>query len=288
MIDKEQIETFHREGFVLIENAISDKQLASLRSDFSQWVEESRQHSSAYGETLDKRPRFDVEPGHSSERPALRRVSSPTEISKASLEVVQSSAATSAAAKIINPNMRFHHAKFNSKLPGSATVVKWHQDFPFTPHSNDDCVTVLVFLDDVNEENGALKVVPGSHKGPLYSLWQNGIFTGAIEGQHTEGFERAAVSCTGSAGSACLMHGRVVHSSRANISDNSRTLLIYDLVAADAVPLSPNPLPSTHAGTLVTGVEPGTVRVTPFELQLPVVPEGASFFVQQAQQSTAM
>jgi hypothetical protein len=28
---------------------------------------------------------------------------------------------------------RFHHSKINSKLPHTATQVKWHQDFLFTP-----------------------------------------------------------------------------------------------------------------------------------------------------------
>ena len=69
--------------------------------------------------------------------------------------------------------------KINLKLPGSGTAVKYHQDFPFEPHSNEDIMTVLYFLDDVTFDNGPLEVIPGSHKGEIFSLWQDGIFTGA-------------------------------------------------------------------------------------------------------------
>jgi len=50
-------------------------------------------------------------------------------------------------ADLIGPNVRYHHSKINSKLPGAATHVKWHQDFPFTPHTNSDMVTALLMVD---------------------------------------------------------------------------------------------------------------------------------------------
>ena len=53
----------------------------------------------------------------------------------------------------------------NLKLPSSGTAVKYHQDFPFEPHSNEDIMKVLYFLDDVTFDNGPLEVIPGSHKG---------------------------------------------------------------------------------------------------------------------------
>ena len=49
-------------------------------------------------------------------------------------------------ADLIGPDVKLHHTKINSKLPGSATAVKWHQDFPFTPHSNDSLITALLMV----------------------------------------------------------------------------------------------------------------------------------------------
>jgi len=282
-LNSTQIQQFQDQGYLLLEDAIDAVQIASIQAQFAEWVEESKSQTAAYGVTMDGRPRFDVEVDHSPERPALRRVASPTELSETCFDIVKTSAASQAVVDAIGPNIRFHHSKFNSKLPKTSTVVKWHQDFTFEPHSNDDTVTVLIFVDDVTLENGPLLLAPGSNKGELHSLWHDGVFTGAMSDEASAAFEKQAVPCIGKAGSACLMSGRVAHASRANQSDAARTLFIYCLTAADAVPLSPNPLPSEHAGLLIAGVETGKVRATAYEMELPEVPKGASFFTQQSQ-----
>ena len=282
MLNEEQITRFRNDGFITVENAVTPAQLQALRTDFARWVEDSRGHSEPFGETLAGRPRFDVEPGHSAEQPALRRIASPTELSAHYLDVVKNSSMTAAVNALIGPNLRFHHSKINSKLPGTTTQVKWHQDFTFDPHSNDDMVTALLFLDDVTELNGPLRVVPGSHRGPLLSLWQNGRFTGHVDDETTVRLSDSAVTQTGPAGAVCLMHVRVAHASNSNLSDSPRTLFIAAIAAADAVPLFGNAVPSIHEGLLLKGVEPGRIRSTDFVLQTPELPEGASFFGQQA------
>jgi hypothetical protein len=245
------------------------------------WVEESRAHNGPYGETIDGRPRFDVQPGHSGDRPALRRVSAPTEVSAAHREVMANSAMVDMVADLIGPDVRLHHTKVNTKLPGAATEVQWHQDFPFTPHSNADLITALLMVDEVTVENGPLEVVPGSHNGPIHSLWHDGAFTGAICPDAVAAMRDAAVSCTGSAGSVCLMHTRLAHASAPNRSDRSRTLFICVYGAGDAVPYGPNPVPTAHQGLFVRGSDSGRVRTGDFEMDLPEPPMGASFFTQQ-------
>ena len=124
ILSQQQIEDFHRDGFLLIENAVDAAQLAAMQADFSRWVEESRQHDEAYGECIDGRARFDLEPGHSESAPALRRINAPVEVSESYLDAMQNSHMTDAVADLIGPNVKFHHSKINSKLPGAATKVK--------------------------------------------------------------------------------------------------------------------------------------------------------------------
>ena len=282
MLTQDQIDFFQTHGYLVVQDAVTPDQLARLRSDFARWVEESRSETGAYGEMLDGRARFDVEPGHSAERPGLRRVSSPMEVSKAYYDVMTSSRMVEAVADVIGPNVKLHHAKINSKLPRTATKVEWHQDFPFTPHSNDDLVTALLMVDEVTDANGPLEVVPGSHKGPLESLWHDGRFTGAVDRATTERCIGEAVRCTGKAGSVCLMHTRLLHGSAPNTSDEARTLYIVVYSAEDAIPLCDNPVPSRYEGLMVHGTATGNVRTTPYMLRMPQKPKGASFFTQQA------
>ena len=281
MLTDRQVAEFWRDGVVTVPDAVNPTQLAALRADLDGWVEESRSHEEPWGETLDGRPRFDVQPGHSATRPALRRVAAPSEVSNAHYEVMVDSAMVDMVAALIGPDVKVHHSKVNTKLPGSATEVEWHQDFPYTPHSNTDLVTALLMVDEVTEENGPLEVAPGSHDGPLHSLWRDGMFTGAIAPDVVSALRRDAVRCTGGAGSVCLMHTKLAHGSAPNRSDRPRTLFICVYAAGDALPCGPSPVPTVHQGLFVRGFDSGRVRSVPYEVDMPELPIGASFFSQQ-------
>jgi len=282
MLNASQKDFFWKNGYLVVENAVNDDLLGRLQADFSSWIDESRGQNEAYGKTLDGRPRFDLETGHTAASPALRRVNAPIEVSSAYYEATTNSRMTDCVADLIGPNVRLHHTKINSKLPGAATVVKWHQDFPFTPHTNDDLVTALLMVDEVTEQNGPLEVAPGTHRGPLHSLWHGGRFTGAVDETASEDCKAQAALCTGKAGSVCLMHTRLLHGSTANRSDRPRTLHISVYAAEDAMSLAPNPVPTEHEGLIVRGERTGRIRSIAFDLDLPQKPTTASFFDQQA------
>jgi len=281
VLSQQQIETFWQQGFLMVEDVVDSQDLQAMSDDFSTWVEGSKAYDSAYGETIDGRARFDLEPGHSKKKPSLRRVNAPIEVSENYFNASMNSRMTDCIADLIGPNVKFHHAKINSKLPNSNTVVKWHQDFPFTPHTNDDLITALLMIDDVTEENGPLKVVPGSHKGKIYSLWHNGVFTGAIDNDKAQECEETSVLCTGKAGSVCLMHTRLLHGSSVNKSPHPRTLHITVFSAEDAIAVSPNPVPSKYHGLVVRGEKTSRIRTSDFNIEMPEMPDKASFFEQQ-------
>ena len=281
-LDPELVDRYERDGYLYLADALSPERLSRLREVFEGWVEESRSHDGPYGETFDGRPRFDVEPGHSAERPALRRVASPVEVSDAYLDVMRSNPALDAVAQLIGPNLRFRESKVNSKLPGTPTHLKFHQDLPFGPMTNEDLVTVIFHLDQVTAENGPLEVVPGSHRGPLYEHWHDGVFTGAVSPEVEAWARKDVVPCCGAAGSAYLMDARVLHGSAPNLSSAPRSLFIVQYHAEDAHPLAPNHLPSRFDGEVVAGVDTGRVRCSDYEVTLPEMPTVASFFAVQA------
>lgn len=277
-----QIKSFQCDGYLLLENVIPQAALRKLASEFEQWKEESRAHTKPYGVTYDNRSRFDIEPGHSAQEPALRRIASPIEISAAYLALMRDNQALDAVVDLIGPNIKFENAKINSKQPGAATQVRYHQDYLFEPHSNDDMITVLFFIDDVTAENGPLEVVPGTHRGPLYEHWHDGVFTGSVSDTVVTEMKSHAIPCFGAAGSACLMHTRLLHGSAPNLSPKPRTLFICEYTAEDAYPLQVNHIPSKYMYEVVRGKHTGRIRCSEYEMLLPEVPRGASFFEQQA------
>ena len=277
-----QVTDFWRDGYVLMDGAVSTGQIAALRGAVAGWVEESRGHDGPWGTTMDGRGRFDVQPGHSAESPALRRVAAPQEVCDVHLRIMRDSLLVDAAAQLVGPNLVVNNVKTNCKQPGVGTTVRFHQDFAYEAHSNDDMLAALLFVDDVTLDNGPLEVVPGTHRGPIFDHWQDGVFTGTIADRDLAGLGEP-VACFGPAGSACLMHTRLVHGSAANLAEHPRTLAIFSYRSEDSRILHPNHLPSIYEGEVVRGVATGRVRASSYEMALGEKPTTASFFDQQAQ-----
>ena len=62
-------------------------------------------------------------------------------------------------------------SKLNLKRAVDGSEFPWHQDYPYwfvsVEEDAADIVTAIVFLDDTTAENGAVRVLPGSHRlGP--------------------------------------------------------------------------------------------------------------------------
>ena len=288
MLSEVQIEQFWRDGCLVAKDAVTPAQLAALRAEIDRWVEESRAHDAPFGPpTIDERPRFDMGAEHSAARPALRRVNNPSDISAAFRAVMQESAMVDMVADLIGPDVKFHHCKINLKLPGSHTEVGYHQDFAYTPHTNDDVVTALLMLDDMTPDNGCLQVVPGSHRGPVHSLFDGERFSGFIAPDVVRELKAAEVPVTGTAGSVCLMHTRLAHGSDANRSERPRGLYICVYTAADAFPLARNPMANPNEGLIVRGQKSRRARLMEGLIELPEQPKMASFFAVQGQKSAA-
>src|SRR2546425_728783 len=73
----------------------------------------------------------------------------------------------------------------------------------------------------------------------------------------------------GPAGTVVLIHCRVVHGSAANYSSRMRPLLLNVYSAADALPITSTPTPTSKTGVLVRGQEPTHVHMEPYPARLP-------------------
>ena len=278
LVSAEQRAAFERDGYLVLPDAVDAAQLIDLRTQLQAWIEESRGHDAPYGQTIDKLPRFDIAAEHSAMAPALRRVNNPAEVSDVYADATFDSPMADMVAGLIGPDVKFHHGKINVKLPGTKTQVDYHQDFSYTPHTNDDIVTALLMLDEVTEENGCLMVVPGSHREGQKSLWQGERFTGKVDEETEQDALRRAVPVTGPPGSVCLMHTALLHGSAANHSKQRRTLFISVYTAADAWPLARSPLPNRFEGRIVRGSARPTARLMSGTVELPEDFRAASFF----------
>ena len=158
--------------------------------------------------------------------------------------------------ELIGEALYMHQFKINGKQAFDGDVWQWHQDYG--TWKNDDlmpaerAMNVAIFLDDVNDYNGPLMFIPGSHKRGVvdakhdltttsYPLWtiDNALIAQLVERAGGRGgFDAAGryvpggiVSPKGPAGSMILFHGCLVHASTSNLSPWNRVSVYLSLCA---------------------------------------------------------
>ena len=258
-ITADQQRQYRHDGYLLLPAHVDEPWLRRLREAMHRLVDESRSASP-------DDPRFDREPGHSPERPRLRRINTPVDLDPAFAEFALDGPVTVLAEALLGPDVRFHHAKLNIKWHSGGEEVKWHQDIQFWPHTDFSPLTIGVYLDDVDEEMGPMGIVPGSHAGELYDLTApDGSWAGSIR---TTDLPRVGVEqahyLAGPAGSVTVHNCCCVHGSAPNQSRRSRPLLLQTYARADSYPLlgvGTNGKAGTAAHQLVRGTPPPTLTV---------------------------
>ena len=277
MLSSQQIEHFWEEGFLVVEQAVSRELIVALNVQLDEWLNESRQHTENYGDTVDGKRRFDLDPSHSSDKPRFRRVASPAEISEVYRCVVVDSQLPDMVAELIERAIRLHHCKIVCKAPGGTLIVDWHQDHAFDPHTNDDMLAVGLMLGDVTLEHGPVRVVPRSHRTPC-SLYQSDTYTGTVSAERIPEFERAAVPLVGEAGTASFHHTWTMHASHVSTASTPRNILYAEYLAADAYPLTAPVTPSTMYRMMIRGEETRMARLKESIVEMPGTYAEDSFF----------
>lgn len=171
------------------------------------------------------------------------------------------------ALQILKEDVYIQQVKVNAKEAFSGEVWQWHYDFA-THHGEDGvpkprALNLHVFLDDVNEFNGPLVFIRGSHKhGPAptsldtvttsYSLW-----TVDNETVKTLVADGGLVAAKGPPGTALIFGDCLVHGSSINMSPWPRR--IYSLIVnpiSNALPRHKRPDHQHHRD--LTPVKPLT------------------------------
>jgi ectoine hydroxylase-related dioxygenase (phytanoyl-CoA dioxygenase family) len=266
MISTAEVETYRREGYLVLPEVLTLAEVEDLRRVTDEFVERSRavtKHTEM----------FDLEDGHTPTAPRLRRIVSPHLWHSVYAALIRHPRIIAALSALWGPNIRFDQSKLNMKSAGFGSPVEWHQDWAFYPHTNDDLAAVGVMIDDVGEDNGPLLVLPRSHMGPIFDHHADGRFCGAIDVSRSALDVSRAVPCLGRAGTITIHHARLVHGSAINRSTRQRRFLLHQYRAADAWPLLRRP--ETWEGwtsLLVSGTETLAPRLTPVPVRLPLPP----------------
>jgi len=264
VLDRAARERYFRDGFLALPGYLGAEWVDRLRAVVAEKVEASR----ALAASDDQ---FDLAPDHTAASPSIRRLRKAVDQHPELWTFAQAPEVVDLVADVLGPDLRFHSSKLNFKWARVGDPVRWHQDIQAWPHTNCGVLTVGVYLEDVGPDQGPLTALPGTHRGPIFDQFdEDGRWTGAVTDRDaaTLRADTAAELC-GPAGTVMLIHCRVVHGSAPNHSPRMRPLLLNVYSAADALPISPAPAPTTRTGLLVRGREATHVHMEPYPARLP-------------------
>jgi phytanoyl-CoA hydroxylase len=137
-------------------------------------------------------------------------------------EVIRSDRTLGVLRALRGYDLALYHVKFILKGPGGHEVP-WHQDFGYWSGQSDvPCqINCMVYLDDADEDNGCLLVVPGSHRGGL-ARHEFSASRGAFDAGLPAVDPATARPLPGRAGTAILFGPLLHHASGANRTTRPR------------------------------------------------------------------
>ena len=241
-ITDEQVRSFRENGYVLLPAVFTPEEVAAMKAELPAiFAEDTPARVMEKGTGVVR----SVYGSHASNETYAQMVRDPRLVEPARL--------------LLEDEVYVYQFKINAKLAFRGEVWEWHQDYIFWRNGDgvptSRILTVAVFLDEVNEFNGPLLFVPGSHRGGV--IEPSGRKGGDSMEPSWKADVAAALSFTveqdtlaalvsqggmegpkGVAGSVLLFDGNVVHGSSPNMSPFDRVL---SLVTYNAVSNAPEP-----------------------------------------------
>ncbi len=224
----EQIEEYRNEGFLVVERLFDADDLARVDATIRQMTDQALSGSD-YSKILE------LEPEPVDGKRVARRIFNPYDQHETFRDLAHDPRLLDRIESLVGGHFNLQHSKLNMKPAKVGSAVEWHQDMAYFPHTNDDLVTTLIYLDDATEENGCLQVLPRHHTHYFDHASPDGRFAGMITEDLTE-FGKPR-SLPAPAGSVIFMHCITPHSSLPNRSSRPRRTLIYEYRANDAFPI---------------------------------------------------
>ncbi len=217
MLTAEQVQQFHRDGFllgpqVLSEDTVAELQEETLRVIADQGDESKPQPVLCHNMTgnPEKAVWQIVDIWQAS--PAFRRLVETPQIAE---EIAQLSG---------GKEIRLWHDQIQYKPAGVGGPNHWHQDAPYWPPltPKGEQVTAWVALDDVDDENGCMRMVPGSHLWGTHVRWLEALENFDAMPAEFGGMPIEVKHCPVRRGQVHYHHGLTWHGSGPNKSGRPR------------------------------------------------------------------
>ena len=155
-ITRDDVEFYADQGYLVVPDVLTESELDVIRRELAELIDKA-------SEVTENDDVYDLDDSHTTEAPKVRRIKAPHVVMPSVAALARHPAMLEVLSVLIGPGVRLQTSKLNMKSAGYGAAVEWHQDWAFYPHTNDDLLAVGVMLDDMDETNGALCMLPKSH-----------------------------------------------------------------------------------------------------------------------------
>lgn len=256
-LTEEQVEFYKENGYLKLEGYLDDREIETLYTELPNTIEKGS-------------PRIILEDNGS-----VRSVFAPHFVNGTYRRLAHLERLVVPAEQLIGSKVYLHQYKVNTKKGVKGDWWEWHQDFPYW-HIDDgikepDLVSVMIYLQDTDSSNGALLLIPKSHKigiarfadkggkpvseqsklnnheeteEYLSSLNANIKFTVDHELLKELSLANGIVTASGKKGTVLFFHSNVFHASNINMTPFDRDAIIITYNSVGNLPSnSRNPRP---------------------------------------------
>jgi hypothetical protein len=209
MLNKQQIEQFHHDGFLLVRGMYSPEEM----KDISQWTEEVAGSPETPGHYM-----MYFESSKQDGARIISRIEDFVSFHEGFAELITRRRMQQAVSDLFGESAVLFKDKINFKLPGG-DGFKEHQDVQAGWDDYADLhITAMIAIDETNADNGSVEMIPGMHKqGLLGEMWA------PLTDVDTKNASYEPVHCQ--PGDAVFFDSYAPHRSMPNNTDQARRVL---------------------------------------------------------------
>jgi len=207
---QDQLDAFWRDGYLPLGRMLDDDHVERMRTVYAETLERAER---------DKKSRaLRTGSDEESQKRSVTQIMNACHQHIGFMQLLYHAPILDAIESIIGPNIMLFHDQVLYKPPHTGGAVPWHQDNGYWKLRPANAVSCWLTLDDVDRDNGAMQVIPGSH---LHPRWHDRASSESLLSIEDIDESQARVVDL-PAGGAMLHHCQTLHYTQPNVTDRQR------------------------------------------------------------------
>ena len=233
MLTPAQVESFRRDGQLIVPDLFGAELIDRAKADLAQWDAEFR------ATLTDEQRQWYLEDPADPTSP-FRKLDNPVFHRNAFRELAITPALVEAVEQLIGAGVSVVFSQIFCKAPEVGGPKPVHQDnFYFVPSDTDALLTTWIALDEATEENGCLHYGLGSHREPVleHAAPEDAPFNLQVPAVVAKKYPMTPAPVP--RGGVSIHHGNTLHQSSANRSAQPRRAVTFHFLRNDAELVDP-------------------------------------------------